>query len=181
MYVTLGEKIRYLRLSGNLTQEELADRCELSKGFISQMERDITSPSIATLTDVLHALGTTLQDFFKEEEAETIVFTVDDYAVREDADLASKTTWLIPNAQKNQMEPVLMTIHPGGRSFIDMPHEGEEFGYVLKGAVDIYFDKRVVRAKQGDSFYYRADRPHELRNPYKRDAIVIWVSTPPTF
>lgn len=179
--MTLGEKIRYLRLSGNLTQEELADRCELSKGFISQMERDMTSPSIATLTDILSALGSSLPDFFQKEEVATIVFSEEDYAIREDRELKSKTTWLIPNAQKNQMEPVLMTIHSGGRSFIDNPHEGEEFGYVLKGAVDIYLDKRVIRAKQGDSFYYRADRPHELRNPYKQDATVIWVATPPTF
>lgn len=179
--MTLGEKIRYLRLSGNLTQEELADRCELSKGFISQMERDMTSPSIATLTDILHALGTSLQEFFQEEPVETIVFTKNDYAVREDPERLSTTTWLIPNAQKNQMEPVLMTIKPGGHSFIDNPHEGEEFGYVVKGQVDIHLDKRVIRAKAGDSFYYRADKPHELRNPYKKDCVVIWVATPPTF
>lgn len=179
--MTIGEKIRYLRLSNNLTQEELADRSELSKGFISQVERDLTSPSITTLTDILSALGTNLPAFFKEEEREQIVFTTEDYFEHEDRDLRSLTTWLIPNAQKNQMEPVLMTIQSGGRSFIDNPHEGEEFGYVLKGMVDIYFDKQIIRARRGESFYYRADRPHELRNPYKTDAIVIWVSTPPTF
>lgn len=47
-----------------MTQEELADRCELTKGFISQVERDLTSPSIATLVDILEGLGTNLKDFF---------------------------------------------------------------------------------------------------------------------
>ena len=47
----IGAKIKRLRLQRGLTQEELADRCELSKGFISQVERDLTSPSIASLTD----------------------------------------------------------------------------------------------------------------------------------
>lgn len=66
----IGEKIKRLRIQHNLTQEELADRCELSKGFISQVERDLTSPSIATLIDILESLGTNLQDFFKQDVPE---------------------------------------------------------------------------------------------------------------
>ena len=54
----IGEKIRILRMEKQLTQEELANRCELSKGFISQVENDLTSPSIATLIDILEILGT---------------------------------------------------------------------------------------------------------------------------
>ncbi|NLJ79542.1 MAG: helix-turn-helix transcriptional regulator, partial [Firmicutes bacterium] len=74
----IGEKIKRLRIQHNLTQEELADRCELSKGFISQVERELTSPSIATLVDILESLGTTLPDFFKDEVPEKIVFTSGD-------------------------------------------------------------------------------------------------------
>lgn len=59
----LGQKIKELRMMYGLTQEELADRAELSKGFISQLERDLTSPSIATLVDVLSCLGTDLAHF----------------------------------------------------------------------------------------------------------------------
>ena len=60
--MNIGGKIKELRVAKNLTQEELADRTELSKGFISQLERDLTSPSIATLMDILQALGTDLKD-----------------------------------------------------------------------------------------------------------------------
>ena len=63
----IGAKVKELRVQKGLTQEELADRTELSKGFISQLERDLTSPSIATLMDILQALGTDLKDFFNEE------------------------------------------------------------------------------------------------------------------
>lgn len=61
--IEIGKKIRDIRTQKGLTQEELADRCELSKGFISQLERDLTSPSIATLIDILQCLGTDLKSF----------------------------------------------------------------------------------------------------------------------
>ena len=84
----LGEKIKELRNKQGLTQEELADRAELSKGFISQLERDMTSPSIATLEDLLQCLGTTLGEFFNEEqEEEQIVFTEEDFFVKKDEEL----------------------------------------------------------------------------------------------
>ena len=67
----IGGKIKELRVMTGLTQEELADRSELSKGFISQVERNLTSPSIATLTDILQCLGTNLQEFFSEARGGT--------------------------------------------------------------------------------------------------------------
>ena len=64
--MSIGSKIKQLRTFYGLTQEELADRCELTKGYISQLENDLTSPSISTLTDILSALGTNLKSFFNE-------------------------------------------------------------------------------------------------------------------
>ena len=77
--MTIGNKIKSLRNFHQLTQEELADRCELTKGYISQIENDLTSPSISTLIDILSALGTTLHEFFKDEEDQRIVFTKEEY------------------------------------------------------------------------------------------------------
>jgi transcriptional regulator with XRE-family HTH domain len=71
----IGVKIKRLRVLSQLTQEELADRCELTKGYISQLENDLTSPSISTLVDILAALGTDLKEFFNEEET-TILLLV---------------------------------------------------------------------------------------------------------
>lgn len=80
----IGKKIRELRMRKGLTQEELANRSELSKGFISQLENDVTSPSIATLVDVLTCLGTDLKTFFGEEQDNQIVFCEEDYFVKTD-------------------------------------------------------------------------------------------------
>lgn len=177
----IGAKINQLRKRNGLTQEELADRCELSKGFISQVERSLTSPSIATLVDILESLGTNLQDFFNETTQEKIVFTKEDVFEKEDKELNNMITWLIPNAQKNDMEPILITIEAGGSSYIDEPHEGEEFGYVVAGAVNVNLGNKDFRAKKGDSFYFKANKKHYISNSGKTKAIVLWVSTPPSF
>ena len=108
--MNIGNKIKELRIEKNLTQEELANRAELSKGFISQLERNLTSPSIATLIDILQCLGTNLTEFFAEESDEQIVFRKDDFFVKKDTELRNTIEWIIPNAQKNMMEPILLTL-----------------------------------------------------------------------
>ena len=162
----IGEKIKRLRLQRGLTQEELADRCELSKGFISLLERDLTSPSIATLGDVLECLGTDLAAFFTEHAEEKLVFSEDDTYIKEDGEtLKGAIRWLVPTAQKNEMEPILVDMASGGSTDWDNPHEGEEFGYVLSGAVQIELGDRAVKARKGESFYFRTTEPHRLVNP----------------
>ncbi len=148
----IGEKIRRLRILNNLTQEELADRAELSKGFISQLERDLTSPSIVTLMDILQCLGTTPADFFSEKEPEQLVFRKTDYFEKQDSELKNHICWLIPNAQKNMMEPILLTLEPGGRMAEDAPHAGEEFGYVLSGSLELHLGNETRRVKRARVF-----------------------------
>lgn len=177
----IGSKIKNLRLQKGLTQEELADRCELSKGFISLLESDKTSPSMATLEDILNALGTDFAHFFREESGSRVVFGKDDYSVKQDHDLNNEICWLIPNAQKNEMEPILVTIEPGGSTYPDNPHEGEEFGYVTEGVITVVIDGEKHQAKKGESFYLECDKPHFLENNTSRQAKAIWISSPPSF
>lgn len=175
----IGHKIKQLRMLNGLTQEELADRSELSKGFISQLENDVTSPSIATLEDLLQCLGTTLSEFFSEEPQTQKVFGQDDYFEKTDEELGSKTEWIIPNAQKNMMEPIRLTLAAGGETYPDNPHEGEEFGYVLSGEIFINLGKERLKAKAGESFYYTPDKRHYITS--KKGAEILWVSVPPSF
>ena len=175
----IGYKIKDLRIQKNLTQEELADRCELSKGFISQLERDLTSPSIATLIDILQCLGTDLKEFFNDSVEEQIAFREADYFEKIDEELKNKVEWIIPNAQKNMMEPIRLSLSPGGSTYPDNPHEGEEFGYVLQGAVSIHIGNRIYKAKKGESFYFVSDKKHFLTS--KAGASILWVSSPPSF
>ena len=69
----IGAKIKELRTRNGLTLEELASRSELTKGFLSQLERDLTSPSISTLEDILEALGTNLSEFFQSTPEQQII------------------------------------------------------------------------------------------------------------
>ena len=175
----IGKKLKELRVLKGLTQEELADRSELSKGFISQLERNLTSPSITTLMDILQCLGTSIGEFFNEAPDEQIVFGKQDYFVKEDTEYKNEIKWIIPNAQKNTIEPIYLTLQAGGSTCPDTPHEGEEFGYVLQGAVSIHLGNKTYKAKKGESFYYTADKTHFLSS--KNGATLIWVSSPPSF
>ena len=175
----IGKRMKELRIQYGLTQQELADRSELTKGFISQLERNLTSPSITTLMDILQCLGTSIGEFFNEAPDEQIVFGKQDYFVKEDTEYKNEIKWIIPNAQKNTIEPIYLTLQAGGSTCPDTPHEGEEFGYVLQGAVSIHLGNKTYKAKKGESFYYTADKTHFLSS--KNGATLIWVSSPPSF
>ncbi len=178
----IGERLKQLRLQRGLTQEELADRCELSKGFISLVERDLTSPSITTLQDILVSLGSDLSRFFAVVTDDKIVFGEDDISVKEDEEgIKGYIRWLVPAAQKNEMEPILVQLGPGGETELQDPHEGEEIGYVLSGSLVIELGQRRVKAKKDESFCYKPTQPHRITNPGKMPCRFLWVSTPPTF
>ena len=178
----IGGKIKRLRVRLGLTQEELAARTELTKGFISQLERDITSPSIATLMDILEALGTNVSEFFSDREDDALaVYTAEDMFIKEDEAAGVSIRWLVTNAQKNAMEPILVTLAPGASTEQQDPHEGEEFGYVLSGIVTLVCGEQKRRVRRGDAFYFRPTGVHYLTNSGKRTGKVLWVSTPPSF
>ena len=175
----IGAKIKRLRLSNQLTLEELANRSELTKGFLSQLERDLTSPSIATLENILEALGTNLKDFFSEDEDEQIVFSKDDFFENTQDDY--KISYIIPNAQKNEMEPILIELKEDKKSMEIDPHDGVEFGYVIQGKVTLVNGEEEYDVKKGETFYLKGNLPHYIINKNDTLAKVIWVSTPPIF
>ena len=175
----LGGKIKQMRNQLGLTQEELANRCDLTKGHISQVENNLNSPSIATLTDILVALGSNLSEFFKEDAEEKVVFSKEEFIEKESDGVLWR--WLIPNAQKNMLEPVLVELSEETSTTSDVPHEGEEFGYVLEGKITITLGKKNYTCKKGEAFYYNAGKPHTITNKNKGTAKFLWVSTPPNF
>ena len=156
----IGKKLRELRKQNDLTLEDLASRSELTKGFLSQVERNLTAPSIATLADILEALGSNLSEFFHEEEEKQIVFGADDFFVDEKEDY--QVEWIIPNAQKNQMEPILMTLYPHKKSHVQTSYTGEEFGYVLKGNITIVRGGKKYKVKAHETFYMDGAKSHYL-------------------
>ena len=179
--MNIGNKLKRLRIRNGLTQEELADRCELSKGFISQIERDLASPSIATLSDLLQCLGTDLKSFFNDAEDQEVVFTEEDTFVKENSDSGHTINWIVPNAQKRDMEPIIVDFEPGGKTYEDCPHEGEEFGYVLAGSIQLVIGSKKYKVGKGQCFYFKANQYHSITNNTKSRAKLLWISTPPNF
>lgn len=176
----IGKKIKDLRNRNGLTQQELADRAELTKGFISQLERGQVSPSIVTLLDLIECLGTTASEFFQETVEEQVVFREEGFFEKVD-EAGNSIQWVVPTALKYQMEPLLVVVQPHQSLEEDKPHDGEEFGYVISGKLNLYLGDQVYHVKAGESFYYPAKRKHRIQNPGSRPAKFIWVSTPPMF
>ena len=175
----IGSKLKELRQLKELTLEELASRSELTKGFLSQVERNLTSPSISTLEDILEALGTSLSQFFAEQKEEQVVFHTEDFFVDEKEDHCVE--WIVPNAQKNEMEPILLTLPQFGKSQKMNTHNGQEFGYVLQGEVILNLGKKAYVVKEKETFYLDGTQCHYLENKKKKEAKVLWVTTPPYF
>ena len=165
--------------SARVDAEELAERCELTKGYISQLENDLASPSIATLVDILSILGVTPASFFSEEKEEKVVYTPQDYFISE-AEGVEKV-WIIPNSQDHEMEPVILILNEGATGGVRVPFEGEEIGYVLEGRVRIETDKGVYKARRGESFYINGKRQHEIVNIHKGRSKILWITTPSNF
>ena len=89
--------------------------------------------------------------------------------------------WVIPNAQKNEMEPILLTLHGHERSKEMECHNGEEFGYILKGNVTLVRGNKKYRLKAKETFYMDGKESHYFINNGSSDAKILWVTTPPMF
>jgi quercetin dioxygenase-like cupin family protein len=163
-----------------LTQEELAERAGLTKGFISQVERDRTSISLDSLVQILDALDENISDFFLDTKEKDIVYRKEDRVEIEKKGV-NKFALLIPGSTNKKMEAVMMTLKPGEKTEIEEPHEGEEMGFILGGRIEIQLGKKTHRAKKGECFYFPAERDHALTNVGSREAVLLWITSPPYF
>jgi transcriptional regulator with XRE-family HTH domain len=176
----IGERIRNLRQLSSLTQEELAERAALTKGFISQVERDKTSISLDSLVQILDALDENISAFFLDIEEKDIVFRKEDRVEIEKKGV-SKFELLIPGSTNKKMEAVMVTLRPGEQTEIEEPHEGEEMGFILGGRIEIHLGKKTHKARKGECFYFTAERDHALANVGSREAVLLWITSPPYF
>ena len=174
----IGHQLRALRIQKGLTQEELAERTDLSKGYISQLENDLSSPSMDTFFDILEVLGCHAADFFDEgpEEALTI-YRQEDMTMMEDAKHHTMVTWLNPDSNEHEMEPVILEFAVGGAYKTFQPSLAEAFGYVLEGSIQVKVGKQVEVVSKGESFYFEAKAKHQISNAAKTTSKVLVVAT----
>ncbi|HFE65531.1 MAG TPA: XRE family transcriptional regulator [Caldithrix sp.] len=172
--VKIGAKIRRIRKLRGLTIEELAEKADLTKGFISQMERDLTVPSVLNLKQVLDVLGVNLASFFSDfSESEQNIFLKKDRSLTE-TNQSYKVENLIPKLKYLEMEPVLLTLEPEieyEKNF----EEDEGFGFILKGSLELAVDSEKKKVAKGDCFYIFFDSKLKLKNLSKKIAEILFV------
>ena len=178
MELQIGHKIKTLRLASDLTQTELADRANLTKGFISQFENDQFSISVDSLADLADALGISMRDFFSEDVEADVVFSPD-HRISIDTKGATKFEILVPGSTNNEMDPIMVELAPGEELERLDPHPGEQFGYVLKGTLTLILDLKEYRVPSGHCFYFEADRPSQIKNTNNSVTKLLWITTPP--
>jgi len=173
-----GVRLRQLRLSRHLPLAEVASAAGISVGFLSAIERSQMSASVGTLRKLARYYKLNILDFFDPAQANP-------YRVRPEE---RKRLHAGPGVEmellawgNTVMEPHLFTIAPGAGSGESYSHEGEEFLFVLRGALDITLEGQPHRLRAGDSFYFESNTPHTWRNSGKTETVVVWVNTPPTF
>ena len=117
--------------------------------------------------------------FFKEENTVQIKFSEEEQLDKDFGDYVQ--SWLVPSAQTLAMEPIYVVIRPNKQTDVDMPHDGEEFGYVIDGQIKLFYGDEEVIINKGESFYIKTNKKHYIKNIGQTDATVIWVSCPPNF
>ncbi|AID43125.1 XRE family transcriptional regulator [Staphylococcus xylosus] len=173
----IGKKIKNLRIIKHLTQEELAERTDLSKGYISQIESQHASPSMETFLNILEVLGTTPSDFFKEARTEKVLYKKASQVTYDEYDKGYILNWPVTQSNEFEMEPLLLTLK-GNASYKNFePSESDTFIYCLKGQVTLKLGDDEHHAVVGDALYFKANQLHRLINPTSEEAQVMIVAT----
>lgn len=178
MDLKVGRKIKSLRLASDLTQEELANRARLTKGFISQLENDQSSVQIDSLADILGALGVSLTEFFRDNSDESLVFGPSE-RVQVDGTGASFFELLVPGSTQNLMDPIIVQLKPGEKLQRKGPHPGEQFGYVLKGTATLRLAGKEHEVQARHCFYFESSQSYQILNQSGKEMSFLWVMTPP--
>lgn len=183
MDLAVGRRIRDLRRDKQMSLEVVAARTKLSIGFISQIERGLSSPSLRVLAVLADVLGVGIAALFG---AATSDDGVADGVVTREVQRAELKLWrtgiskqlLSPAGSESRLNLFLVHLEPGGNTGDEFyTHDGEEAGLVLTGEMILTVDAETWTLKQGDSFRFASRRPHRFSNPARdANAVVLWVN-----
>jgi len=182
----LGDKIRILRKRLGMTQRELAEQVGLTPSFISQLEKNLISPSLDSLLKLSEKLNTQPIYFLTDEESGFWQKMVIKPSERQDihpADLKTsdvKFQLLVSDVINRRMEPYLLTLNEGAS--IDghfFRHKGDEFAYVMEGELEVEIEGGRQRVGRGDSLYIESAVPTKWTNLGRGGAVLLWVLSPP--
>ena len=177
---SLGEKLRQLRGERNISQRDLARQAGLSPNSISLIERDETSPSVATLQSLAGALNVRMSYFF-EEEAPTSILHIRSGARPQITSEGVIIEGVGKTLPFQELEPFLLTLEPkaGSGGERQVVHSGHEFVYCLNGKIEYVIDGKVFIMETGDILIFEATLPHLWRNPFNSEAKFLLVLQTP--
>jgi DNA-binding transcriptional MerR regulator/mannose-6-phosphate isomerase-like protein (cupin superfamily) len=177
--VALGPRLRRLRQERRLTLEQAASAVGLSPSFLSELERDQSGASMATLHRLLGYYGTTFAALLQGSRGRVARLK----RAGRSRTMRNHGVTVEQLADGNaQMEPQIFTVEPLAGSEGSYSHDGEEFVFVLEGSFEVVLNEEErYLLRVGDSLYYPSSVVHAWRNPGRERARVIWVNTPPTF
>ncbi|MEU9111671.1 cupin domain-containing protein [Streptomyces sp. NPDC048483] len=177
----IGQHLRRERLGRGYTLENLAGKTGLSRSYLSNVERDVNSPTINTLRTIVEALGTTLSSLFQAADRERRVLTRPDQRVElTRAGVEGVTYTLLNPKHGGRLEMMMLEVAPGASSG-DSPHThaGEEVGLLLSGELDYWVDGVQYHLQPGDCVSFESTTAHRYHNPGNVPAVCVWSETPP--
>jgi DNA-binding transcriptional MerR regulator len=177
-----GSPLRRLRQDRGMSLRDASERIGVSVSFLSALERSVSGASVATLQRVAATYGTTVQELFGagDRRAGRLVRAGQRPVLRL-GDPSVRIEQLSRGAER--LEPQLFALAPGATSQGTYAHEGEEFLYLLSGAVTVWVgDIEVYRLTDaGDALSFPSTLPHHWRNDASGESRLLWINTPPTF
>lgn len=182
----LGHQIRDLRRAKGVTIPELARRIDRSVGWLSQIERGMSAVTISALHQIAEALEVTISWFFangaptSSEEVGIVVRK----GQRRTLDFQGSGVHeeMLSPSLNGALLLVETTFAPGASTGDrDRERRGEEAGVVLSGSLELSIDGRRLMLRAGDSFAFTRRGPHRCHNPGKVPAVVLWITTPPSY
>jgi transcriptional regulator with XRE-family HTH domain len=180
--VDLGARIRVLRLTRRATLRHLAAEAGVTESFLSQVERGVASPSIASVQRIARALGATIAELFAADERAGSLVRVGERRRIVYQGLGAVDEFLT-RATDGRLQVILSTIEPGGGTG-DEPytHESdEEVVIVLEGSLDLWVGPEHYLLEAGDAVTHSSRIPHRNTNPGPGIARVLFCSTPPSY
>ena len=174
--IDIGARIKHLRQINGLAQADLAERAGLTKGAISQVERNLTSPSVANLFEILTALNETPSSFFADVDEEKVLFRKSDALPSEVTGYKTFDT-LLPKSRYRSIVAYRATIAPGKQTPPEPPQEGENYIHVLAGRLGLRLGQIPYVARKGESLYFAGEQEFAYSNKGKTLVDFLWVRT----
>lgn len=176
----IGGRLRQLRRERRLSLEELAARTGLSIGFLSQIERGLSSPTLRVLAGVADALGVAISELFPAKLPHADATTIVRRAERSELQLwrsGISKQLLTPHADGSKLNLYLVEMEPGASTGDELYiHNGEEAGLVLGGTMLLSVESESWVLQEGDSFRFLSSRPHRFANGHDGVTRVLWVN-----